>query len=111
MPPKNKVSGPEKLTEDETDAFIEYNNKWAIVNNKKESSSLWEGPTLTNDRNQVLTLLASFLATPEIVESENYSCQKCGSRRMIITRVQTRAADEPETTFMECASCHNSYRE
>ena len=37
--------------------------------------------------------------------SSNYKCPKCKEKKVSITQKQTRAADEPATTFIECKSC------
>ena len=37
--------------------------------------------------------------------SINYKCPKCKEKKVTVTQKQTRAADEPATTFIECKSC------
>ena len=37
--------------------------------------------------------------------SSNYKCPKCKEKKVTVTQKQTRAADEPATTFIECKSC------
>ena len=34
-----------------------------------------------------------------------FKCSKCGHRKCKVTEKQTRAADEPATTFVECQEC------
>ena len=34
-----------------------------------------------------------------------FKCSKCGQRKCKVTEKQTRAADEPATTFVECQEC------
>ena len=34
-----------------------------------------------------------------------FKCSKCGHRKCKVTEKQTRAADEPATTFVECLEC------
>ena len=37
--------------------------------------------------------------------SNVYECKKCKNRKCSITQRQTRAADEPATTFVKCIEC------
>jgi DNA-directed RNA polymerase subunit M/transcription elongation factor TFIIS len=39
-----------------------------------------------------------------------YKCSKCGERKCYITQKQTRAADEAQTTFVECVVCGFVFR-
>jgi transcription elongation factor S-II len=44
--------------------------------------------------------------------SSNYKCPKCKEKKVTVTQKQTRAADEPATTFIECKSCgHTTTRD
>lgn len=38
-------------------------------------------------------------------------CQKCGYEEVYAWQIQTRAADEPPTTFYKCAKCGHTWRE
>ncbi|MEM0026395.1 MAG: transcription factor S [Ignisphaera sp.] len=38
-------------------------------------------------------------------------CPKCGSEEVYAWQMQTRAADEPPTTFYKCAKCGHTWRE
>jgi DNA-directed RNA polymerase subunit M/transcription elongation factor TFIIS len=38
-----------------------------------------------------------------------YKCRKCGERRFKISTMQTRCADEPETKFLTCLVCYNTF--
>ena len=37
--------------------------------------------------------------------SNVYECKKCKNRKCSVTQRQTRAADEPATTFVKCIEC------
>ena len=39
-----------------------------------------------------------------------YKCSKCKKRRCRTEEMQTRAGDEPATTFVECLECGNKWR-
>lgn len=41
--------------------------------------------------------------------STSRKCKKCKKNKCNVTRKQTRAADEPETIFVECLECGYSY--
>lgn len=38
-----------------------------------------------------------------------YKCYKCGDRKCTTTKLQTRSADEPMTTFVTCMTCYNTF--
>ena len=42
--------------------------------------------------------------------STAFECKKCHERNVEITQKQTRAADEPPTTFITCLNCGNKFR-
>ena len=46
---------------------------------------------------------------PEISRG-GFKCRKCGSDKTISQELQTRAADEPMTTFITCTVCGNKWR-
>ena len=39
-----------------------------------------------------------------------YQCSKCKKKKCVVTEKQTRAGDEPATTFVECVECGNVWR-
>jgi DNA-directed RNA polymerase subunit M/transcription elongation factor TFIIS len=41
--------------------------------------------------------------------SNVYQCKKCKNRKCQVTQRQTRAADEPATTFVTCMECHYEF--
>lgn len=49
--------------------------------------------------------------TPKIEAStDNFTCWKCKSKKCTYYQLQTRAADEPMTTFVTCLSCGQRWR-
>ena len=44
------------------------------------------------------------------VEEGEFKCGKCGSRKCKWYQMQTRAADEPMTTFVTCTSCQRKWK-
>lgn len=49
--------------------------------------------------------------TPKIEAStDNFTCWKCRSKKCTYYQLQTRAADEPMTTFVTCLSCGQRWR-
>lgn len=44
-----------------------------------------------------------------IYTTDIYECYKCHERRCTIEIIQTRAADEPATTFVNCVVCGNHW--
>lgn len=41
--------------------------------------------------------------------TDMYKCAKCGERKMKITRLQLRSADEPESLFAVCLVCYHTF--
>jgi len=50
----------------------------------------------------------NFIIKPFEIEEGVLQC-KCGSKRVFSFQKQTRGADEPSTTFAECAQCKKSW--
>ena len=46
----------------------------------------------------------------ENVEEGEFKCGKCGSRKCKWYQMQTRAADEPMTTFVTCTTCQRKWK-
>ena len=42
--------------------------------------------------------------------TDQFKCRKCGSRSTSYYEVQTRSADEPMTTFVNCLDCGNRWK-
>jgi len=38
-------------------------------------------------------------------DESNYPCKKCESKKTFLFQLQTRSADEPMTTFIQCKNC------
>ena len=43
--------------------------------------------------------------------TERFKCRKCGMRRCTYYQLQTRSADEPMTTFINCLNCKNEWKQ
>jgi DNA-directed RNA polymerase subunit M/transcription elongation factor TFIIS len=106
---KKKVS-QQLSTKFDEDSFLAYNNLYAQAEGKKEIDLLWNSPTLEDLELKLRSTLSSFIKTPEIPESESYACKKCGNKRVQLNRIQTRAADESDTLFLDCRKCGTQTR-
>lgn len=40
-----------------------------------------------------------------------FKCSKCKNKKCVVTEKQTKAGDEPATTFIECLECGNVWRQ
>ena len=69
------------------------------LNNKKFG---WNHPSF-DDANFLLRERDAFLVKPFEVEEGVVECRKCKSKKVYVYQKQTRSADEPMTTFAECA--------
>mmetsp|Transcript_4991 Transcript_4991/g.14599 ORF Transcript_4991/g.14599 Transcript_4991/m.14599 type:complete len:110 (-) Transcript_4991:46-375(-) len=45
------------------------------------------------------------------VDQTDAQCPSCGNNRAYFRQMQTRAADEPMTTFYRCVSCARNWKE
>ena len=45
-----------------------------------------------------------------IATTNRYICKKCGNRKCTVYQMQTRSADEPMTTFVNCLVCGNVFK-
>ena len=45
----------------------------------------------------------------DIKSSSAFKCSKCKKRKCSVTQKQTRAGDEPATTFVSCLECGHQY--
>ena len=45
-----------------------------------------------------------------IATTNRYKCNKCGNRKCTVYQLQTRGADEPMTTFVNCLICGGSFK-
>lgn len=46
----------------------------------------------------------------DAIATDEFKCWKCGNRKCTYYNLQTRAADEPMTTFVCCLSCANRWK-
>lgn len=44
-----------------------------------------------------------------VAVTDAYKCSKCGERKMSLSRLQLRCADEPESIFLVCLVCHRTF--
>ena len=42
--------------------------------------------------------------------TDNFTCRKCKSKKCSYYQLQTRSADEPMTTFVNCIECGNRWK-
>ena len=52
----------------------------------------------------------SLIITPPVVEDGEHTCKKCGCKKTINWKLQTRSSDEPMTTFIQCIKCRNKWK-
>jgi DNA-directed RNA polymerase subunit M/transcription elongation factor TFIIS len=45
-----------------------------------------------------------------VVGTTAFTCKKCKKSNCSVTQKQTRAADEPPTTFVKCLECGHSFK-
>jgi len=45
-----------------------------------------------------------------VAGTDVFTCSKCKKSKCSVTQKQTRAADEPPTTFVECLECGHKFR-
>jgi len=46
-----------------------------------------------------------------VLIKDQVRCSKCGHNEVFAWQIQTRAADEPPTTFYRCTKCGHTWRE
>ena len=47
----------------------------------------------------------------EILPKTDAKCDKCGHKTAFFWTLQTRSGDEPETKFLKCEKCENTWRD
>lgn len=68
----------------------------------KLNPNLWKAII---DKREWIEYKKKNMATTDI-----YLCKKCGKRKCTFYQLQTRSADEPMTTFVDCQVCGNSWK-
>lgn len=70
--------------------------------------------TISHSEKERMTVIESSKPAipPGAVLLKGYTrCPRCGSEEVYAWQIQTRAADEPPTTFYKCPKCEHSWRE
>jgi transcription elongation factor S-II len=65
---------------------------------------------LKNEEKKQFESSQSNYSKPEVEEGIE-QCRKCKGRKLKITEMQTRSADEPMTRFIECIECGNKWKD
>ena len=68
------------------------NDKWKEIIDKK----------MKIDKNKYETRMEA--------STDTFTCRKCKSKECTYYQMQTRAADEPMTTFVTCINCNNRWK-
>jgi DNA-directed RNA polymerase subunit M/transcription elongation factor TFIIS len=55
--------------------------------------------------NTIIKKKENFEKNKDGTEDSTYQCRKCGSNRTFVYQLQTRSADEPMTTYIQCRKC------
>ena len=59
---------------------------------------------IITDRRNLVEYKKANMATTDI-----FKCYKCGKKKCSVSQAQTRSADEPMTTFVQCLICDNKW--
>jgi transcription elongation factor S-II len=51
-----------------------------------------------------------YIDKPQVIDDGVFKCGKCKSYKTSYYQLQTRSADEPMTTFVNCANCGNKWK-
>jgi len=76
----------------------------------KEGKVMWKSPYF-NNLHRIQEEQDNFLLNPFEVEEGVQECLKCNSKRTFSYQSQTRSADEGMTTFVQCVSCGNKWKQ
>ena len=77
----------------------------AFMTHQELKPEKWENMILEKikrDKNKYETTIEA--------STDTFTCRKCRSKKCTFTQVQTRSADEPMTTFVNCISCGNHWK-
>ena len=56
-------------------------------------------------------IIDNTVAGADAVESSEFKCHKCKKSKVTYYQLQTRGADEPMTTFVQCVTCKTRWRQ
>lgn len=73
----------------------------------KEKEKLILKEKITVDKKDKITIVDKEIKTDPKIK---ITCPKCGHEEAYYWLLQTRAADEPETTFYKCVKCSHQWR-
>jgi transcription elongation factor S-II len=65
------------------------------------------------EENQRIREKKLFDSAPSSVKratTDQFQCGKCRQRKCTYYQMQTRSADEPMTTFVQCTNCNNAWK-
>jgi len=88
-------------------SYIENNDLSEIDCLVKNNNLGWEHPHFQPAIDKLMEQ-DDFIINPFDVEDGAMEC-KCGSKKVFSYSKQTRAADEPMTTFAQCVECNNKW--
>jgi len=77
----------------------------AFMSHQELKPMKWEAMILEKikrDKNKYETTIEA--------STDTFTCRKCRSKKCTFTQVQTRSADEPMTTFVNCITCGNHWK-
>lgn len=63
-----------------------------------------------NQRIRDKKLFDSAPSTAKRATTDQFQCGKCRQRKCTYYQMQTRSADEPMTTFVQCTNCNNAWK-
>lgn len=81
--------------------YTEYENLNHQIMNKNKWEILIQNKKIRDENKYNIQVEAS---------TDNFTCRKCKSNKCTYYQLQTRSADEPMTTFVQCIDCGNRWK-
>ena len=81
--------------------YSEYEKLNHQIMNKKKWEILIQNKKIRDENKYNIQVEAS---------TDNFTCRKCKSNKCTYYQLQTRSADEPMTTFVQCIDCGNRWK-